>query len=101
MSWRAAAAFAILRRTDYLKELRPLRRELGLHLLIRSVLNSFRSSDYDRLLGLLNERTIRLLGRGNRDQAAGMLLPNSSGSAAIVEVCNFLAPRDLATMSAA
>jgi len=68
-----AAAHAILRRTDYLNELRPLRRELNLHLLIRSVLNSFRSKDYDRLLGLLNERTIRLLGRGNRDQAVGMV----------------------------
>ena len=68
-----AAADAILHRTHYLKELRPLRRELSLHLLIRSVLNGFRSSDYDRLLGLLNEKTIQLLGRYNRDQAAGML----------------------------
>jgi len=68
-----AAADAILHRTHYLKELRPLRRELSLHLLIRSVLNGFRSADYDRLLGLLNEKTIHLLGRYNRDQAAGML----------------------------
>jgi flavin-dependent dehydrogenase len=68
-----AATDAILHRTHYLKELRPLRRELSLHLLIRSVLNGFRSADYDRLLGLLNEKTIHLLGRYNRDQAAGML----------------------------
>jgi digeranylgeranylglycerophospholipid reductase len=68
-----AAGDAILQRTHYLKELRPLRRELSLHLLIRSVLNGFRSADYDRLLGLLNEKTIHLLGRYNRDQAAGML----------------------------
>jgi digeranylgeranylglycerophospholipid reductase len=68
-----AAAGAILHRTHYLKELRPLRRELSLHLLIRSILNGFRSADYDRLLGLLNEKTIHLLGRYNRDQAAGML----------------------------
>jgi digeranylgeranylglycerophospholipid reductase len=68
-----AAANAILRRRDYLKELRPLRRELGLHLILRCVLNRFRSRDYDRLLGLLNEETLHLLGRYNRDQAARML----------------------------
>jgi hypothetical protein len=37
------------------------------------VLNGFCSAGYDRLLGLLNEKTIQLLGRYNRDQAAGML----------------------------
>jgi flavin-dependent dehydrogenase len=68
-----AAANAILRRRDYLKELRPLRRELGLHLILRWVLNRFQSADYDRLLGLLNEKTLHLLGRYNRDQAARML----------------------------
>ncbi len=68
-----AAANAILRGTDYLKELRPLRRELGLHLIIRSVLNGFRGADYDRLLGLLNEKAIHLLGRYDRDQAASIL----------------------------
>ncbi len=68
-----AAADAILRRRDYLTELKPLRRELGLHLILRCVLNRFRSRDYDRLLALLNEKTILLLGRYNRDQAAHML----------------------------
>lgn len=68
-----AAADAILRRRDYLKELRPLRGELSLHLLIRTVLNRFHSADYDRLLDLLNEKTIRLMGFYNRDQAARML----------------------------
>ena len=68
-----AAANAILRRRDYLTELKPLRRELGLHLILRCVLNRFRSRDYDRLLALLNEKTILLLGRYNRDQAARML----------------------------
>jgi flavin-dependent dehydrogenase len=68
-----AAADAILRHRDYLKELRPLRRELGLHLILRCVLNRFRSKDYDRLLGLLNEKTLHLLGRYNRDQAGRML----------------------------
>jgi flavin-dependent dehydrogenase len=68
-----AAAGAILHRRDYLKELRPLRGELSLHLLIRTILNRFHSADYDRLLDLLNQRTIRLLGFYNRDQAARML----------------------------
>ena len=69
-----AAANAILRRGDYLKELRPLRQELSLHLFIRNLLNHFDSKDYDRLLDLLNEKTIRLLGIYNRDQALRMLL---------------------------
>ncbi|PYJ65443.1 MAG: hypothetical protein DME76_18220, partial [Verrucomicrobia bacterium] len=64
------AANAILRQADYWKELRALRRELSLHLLIRSVLNRFHGRDYDRLLDLLNERTIHLLGLYSRDQAA-------------------------------
>ena len=68
-----AAANAILRRTHYSTELNLLRQELSLHLLIRSILNRFGSADYDRLLELLNPRTIRLLGCYNRDQAARML----------------------------
>ncbi|HJX09445.1 MAG TPA: NAD(P)/FAD-dependent oxidoreductase [Candidatus Binatia bacterium] len=68
-----AAADAVLQRRDYLKELRPLRGELSLHLLIRTILNRFHSADYDRLLDLLNQKTIRLLGLYNRDQAARML----------------------------
>jgi flavin-dependent dehydrogenase len=68
-----AASDAILHRRDYLKELRLLRGELSLHLLIRTILNRFHSADYDRLLDLLNEKTIRLLGFYNRDQAARML----------------------------
>ena len=68
-----AAANAILYGSDYMKELRSLRRELSLHLLIRNVLNRFRGADYDRLLGLLNEKAIQLLGRYNRDQAANIV----------------------------
>jgi hypothetical protein len=56
-----------------MKELRSLRHELSLHLLIRNVLNRFGGADYDRLLDLLNEKTIHLLGRYNRDQAAKMV----------------------------
>ena len=37
------------------------------------VKNRLRGSDYDRLLDLLNEKTIRLLGIYNRDQAARIL----------------------------
>ncbi len=63
-----AAASAVLRQGNYRKELRHLRRELGLHFLMRSVLNSFGSQDYDRLLDLLDRRTTRLLGHCTRDE---------------------------------
>lgn len=68
-----AAADAILQRRSYSVKLRPLRWELSLHLFIRTMLNRFRSADYDRLLALLNEETVRLLGLYNRDRAARML----------------------------
>ncbi|HEY2918591.1 MAG TPA: NAD(P)/FAD-dependent oxidoreductase [Candidatus Binatia bacterium] len=68
-----AAANAILQGSNYMKELRSLRRELSLHLVIRNALNRFSGADYDRLLDLLNEKTIGLLGMYNRDQAAGLL----------------------------
>ena len=65
-----AAANAILRRTEYLTEMRSLRTDLSLHLLIRNFLNRFEHADYDRLLDLLNPRMIHLLGIHNRDHAA-------------------------------
>jgi flavin-dependent dehydrogenase len=68
-----AAANAILQRVDYRKELRSLRRELGLHLLIRSALDQFKSADYDRLLDLLDGNTLKLLGQYNRDHAVRMI----------------------------
>jgi flavin-dependent dehydrogenase len=68
-----AAANAIVHGSNYMKELRSLRRELSLHLVIRNMLNRFGGADYDRLLDLLNPRTIELLGRYNRDHAAKML----------------------------
>jgi flavin-dependent dehydrogenase len=68
-----AAANAILRRGSYFRELANLRQELSLHLVIRNVLNRFEAPDYDRLLGLLNEKTIRLLGAYNRDQALSII----------------------------
>jgi len=42
-------------------------------LILRLVLNRFRSADYDRLLGLLNQKTIHLLGLYDRDHAVGVL----------------------------
>jgi flavin-dependent dehydrogenase len=68
-----AAANAILGRGHYFRELAALRQELSLHLLIRNVLNRFQGTDYDRLLELLNEKTIRLLGAYNRDQAVSII----------------------------
>jgi len=56
-----------------LTEMWSLRRELSLHLLIRNVLNGFVPADYDRLLELLNPRTIDLLGLHHRDHAAKMV----------------------------
>ena len=71
--WKGSGLRRVRRRSDYAKELRALKRELSLHLLIRSVLNRFQSGDYDRLLELLNEQTIQLLGAHNRDHISRIL----------------------------
>jgi flavin-dependent dehydrogenase len=63
-----AVAQAILRQTDYEADLRDLRRELNLHLLIRSVLNRFTDADYDELLRLLNQQSQHILGAYTRDE---------------------------------
>jgi flavin-dependent dehydrogenase len=68
-----AAADAILSGRNYLRDLKSLQRELSLHLFIRSVLNRFHTADYDRLLGLLNEKIIEVLAHYNRDHAAKIL----------------------------
>jgi digeranylgeranylglycerophospholipid reductase len=65
-----AAARAILRGSDYGRELDGLRRELDMHLLMRKVLNRFVPSDYDALLDLLNPRTTDLLSIHTRDEAS-------------------------------
>ena len=73
--WGArAAARAILRGTDYGRELRALRRELDLHLLIRRLLDRFAAADYDVLLRSLNHPTIRLLSVHTRDELQRMFL---------------------------
>jgi digeranylgeranylglycerophospholipid reductase len=68
-----AAANAILHGRNYLKELRPLRWELSLHLLIRTAMHRFRGTDYDRLLDLLNDQMIDILSAHNRDHAGKIL----------------------------
>lgn len=55
------------------KELRKLRRELGLHLLIRKALHRFQQADYSRLVDLMNAATRRTLSVHTRDEAARIL----------------------------
>jgi len=50
-------------------ELRTLRRELDLHLLLRRTLHDFQQSDYSRLVDLLNDSTKQSLGAYSRDEA--------------------------------
>lgn len=54
-------------------ELRALRRELDLHLLIRKSLHRFRQDDYSRLVDSINGAVIQSLGRISRDEAARVL----------------------------
>lgn len=55
------------------RELRKLRRELGLHLLIRKALHRFQQADYSRLMDLMNAATRRTLSVHTRDEAARVL----------------------------
>ena len=50
-------------------ELRSLRRELDLHLLLRRSLHHFQQSDYSRLVDMLNDPTKRSLAEYSRDEA--------------------------------
>ena len=50
-------------------ELRSLRRELNLHLLLRRSLHDFQQSDYSQLVDLLNAPAIQSLGDYSRDEA--------------------------------
>jgi flavin-dependent dehydrogenase len=54
-------------------ELRALRRELDLHLLIRRSLHRFRQADYSHLVDCINGAVRRSLGRVSRDEAARVL----------------------------
>jgi flavin-dependent dehydrogenase len=68
----AGAAEAILN-GGRSRELRALRRELDLHLLIRRVLHCFRQQDYLRLFDALNAHARTLLGACHRDHAWRLL----------------------------
>ena len=50
-------------------ELRALRRELDLHLLLRRSLHEFQQSDYSRLVDSLNDATKQSLAEYSRDEA--------------------------------
>ena len=55
------------------RELRSLRRELDLHLLIRKVIHKFKQADYSRLVDLMNDSTRRSLSQYTRDEASRVL----------------------------
>ncbi len=71
-----AAARAILRGSSYGRELRSLRRELGLHLLVHRVVSRCTAADYDDMLGLLNARAQGALGAYTRDEISRVLFPS-------------------------
>lgn len=50
------------------RELRALRRELDLHLLLRRTMHEFKQSDYSRLVDLLNDSTRQSLAEYSRDE---------------------------------
>jgi flavin-dependent dehydrogenase len=55
------------------RELRLLRRELDLHLLIRKTIHQFKQADYSRLVDLMNDSTRRSLSQYTRDEAGRVL----------------------------
>ena len=63
-----AAVKAVVGQVPYRKTVRPLKRELDLHSLMRAILTGLGDGDYDLLLESLNPRTKGVLGRYNRDE---------------------------------
>jgi flavin-dependent dehydrogenase len=61
-------AHAILNGRNYSKELRELKLELNLHLLVRNMLNLFNDADYDELISMLNGRLKTCLEKWTRDE---------------------------------
>lgn len=61
-------ANALLNGGNYRRELKELKRELDLHLLLRSVLNQFTSDHYDELISLLSGNLKNLLEGWTRDE---------------------------------
>jgi flavin-dependent dehydrogenase len=51
------------------RELRALRRELDLHLLLRRTMHEFKQADYSRMVDLLNDSTMQSLATYSRDEA--------------------------------
>lgn len=68
-----AVSSAILN-SDGAGELRSLRRELDLHLLLRRSLHQFSQQDYSRLLALLNPAVRNSLSRFHRDDVLRMMV---------------------------
>lgn len=68
----AAVANAILHGDK--SELKALRRELNVHLLIRRALNTFEENDYRYLIGGMTRATDRALSKADRDHAARAML---------------------------
>lgn len=69
--WGAqAAAQALLQGIPYRQALRPLKRELDLHWLIRRALDGLRNPDYDALLQALHRPLRQFLAQRSRDQMA-------------------------------
>ena len=69
-----ALATAVLNGRNYRKELRELKRELDLHLLIRHVLNWFDDKDYDALIAMLDGGLKDILEESTRDELSKSFL---------------------------
>ncbi|MGQ9647028.1 MAG: FAD-dependent monooxygenase [Thermodesulfobacteriota bacterium] len=69
-----ALATAILNGGNYRKELRELKFELDLHLLVRRVLNWFDERDYDELIAMLKGGLKNILEESTRDELSETLL---------------------------
>ncbi|MCS7287007.1 MAG: FAD-dependent monooxygenase [Anaerolineae bacterium] len=74
---RAASAIALTfdGRVEPGEKWRALKRELSLHAWLRCLLDTFSNEDYDRLLGLLNHRSLRVLATYSRDEFVRALIP--------------------------
>ncbi|MEA3345146.1 MAG: NAD(P)/FAD-dependent oxidoreductase [Chloroflexota bacterium] len=69
----ARAAAEAISSTGTRKKFRTLKRELNLHFLMRSLLDRFSDSDYDHLLGLVNNKTKSILQSCSRDELGSLL----------------------------
>jgi flavin-dependent dehydrogenase len=69
-----ALATAVLNGRNYRKELRELKLELDLHLLVRRVLNWLDDKDYDELIAMLDGGLKDILEESTRDELSKSLL---------------------------